>query len=687
MQSIYNGFSFCSQAFSAGVQFSREKNFVFDFTYTSSCRLINEASFRIFNYQLFDHSNLKTFREQKWEREVVDLRKEIGKETVTTFCHDTAACVDASVLKAAGESLRGAPKQGESWFFYWLGLPMRYAYRQFTKRGGREGVLNTQEAKNLGSRYNGFSTRLAHSLGGPTLRSLLNSERLLLEASKKAMSASGGRPLPVKEIVFKRLAKSLSNEKELEKIWSGVGTEGERKIAVLDWLKKKGDLPAGLPDLDGLLPENLLEKENEALYTHICKLVEKFLDKHAPESIRKGVTGTVYELEGKDAFVHLAAQLIIEVLIKQVADPHRFAQTILYSQGEVMDLELDGFGMNKGDDVFDAGHEILNLEEKSIAQVLEEFKLKQSPGGQEANEQKEATRERLKEYFAAIFMQMFESENNEKTTFEPHNPICGAGSIGWHFLMNTMNFGIKHLKHFSIFAAERAQKKISKYFASRMVDLIYHPSWKIILLQMLGDLSENVFDRPIEDQKIEKEDFDEIASFLGKHFFGSLEANQLPEVYYVQTLAWIIEKAGFSPTSKSMGELLSDAFLYMKSDELFGKFQSHINTPSTSKPFLEEGLEALIPTMRELLLHCRLTDANRKKGNAFEGDDKLWDVYLRSVLTQLAVKGSSLEEKARLRGEIVDELLTLDDDALIERLKKVEREKVLAFESFNEFLT
>lgn len=687
MQSIYNGFSLCSQAFSAGVQYSREKNFVFDFTYTSSCRLINEASFRIFNYQLFDRSNLKTYREQKWEREVEELRGKIQNETVATFCRDTADCVDACVIKAAGETLRGAPKQGESWFFYWLGLPMRYAYRQLSKRGVRDEILNTQQVKNLGSRYNGFSTRIAHSLGGPTLRSLLHSERLLLGACKKIMNASSDRPFPVKEIVCKRLAKSLSNEKELERIWNGKKTEGEKKIAVLDWLKRRDDLPAGLPDPSGLLPENLLEKENEALYAHICKLIEKFLDKHAPESIRKGVTGAVYELEGKDAFVHLAAQLIIDVLIKQVADPHLFAQTILYSQGEVMDLELDGFGMGKGDDVFDAGHEILNSEEKPIHQILDEYKLKKSPGGQEANRQKEATRERLKEYFAASFMQMFESEKNEKTTFEPHQPIFGAGSIGWHFLMNTMNFGIKHLKSISFFAAEKGQQKISKYFAGRMVDLIYHPSWKIILLQMLEGLSENFFERSSDEPAIEKEDFDHMASFLGKHFFGSLEANQLPNVYYANTLAWVLNKACLSPTHKSLGELMSDAFLYMKSDELFEKFQEHINTPSTSKPFLEEGLEALIPTMRELLLHCRLTDANRKRGNSFDGDDKFWGVYLRSVLAQLTGKASSLEEKARLRGEIIGELLTLDEEALIERLRETEREKVLAVSNFEEILS
>ena len=95
--------------------------------------------------------------------------------------------------------------------------------------------------------------------------------------------------------------------------------------------------------------------------------------------------------------------------------------------------------------------------------------------------------------------------------------------------------------------------------------------------------------------------------------------------------------------------------------------------PSTN-PILEQGLEALLPTIKELLLYSRVVDGFRKESIHFDGDNKFWELYLRETLNQLVAKEAqerfpnahrpSLIELTAIRNEFVDHLLSLDTQGL-----------------------
>ncbi len=705
-----------SNAIPRAFTFLRENNSFFDFACTSTLRALNGIGAFIFRTQIFDEIALQTIRERNWDREVKDLRQELsGRPRVLEFCSVTAQSIYTLILKLGAFGLRKAPEQVEYWAFWRLDWYVRYMYRQFSKQGGKERALNTKIATHLQASYQGLATRMTHSIALPTLQSLANVELLLLKVSQVLLTLSPNheKSLRLKAALFRRIAKSLDQQRELDKVRKNRRTEGEKAIAVFDWLKKEGDLPAGLPDPDdSLFPENLPEKEQKALYGFVSKEISKILSRFAPDFFKTGLTGWAYYLEG-DQLVHLITLQVISLVFDQIGDPDRFAQAILFSQGEVLDLELDGFGMNKEALILKTGQAVLEAarEGKSNAVVHEIFKkseLRQSPGGEEGNRQKEATRQRLQDYFGSIFLQMIK----EEIPIQSDEPIMGAASLGRNLLMKGMGFVIGYLRQLNFFASQKIQEMVANYFARRIVSLIYHPSWKIILLQLIEAASMKIQEESDEIPRFLAEDFDKIGSFFGDLFFGSIEASKIPSFTTLQSVAGVLGWLKVNLTEETLGQVLSNTFLYYKRDELFGMFESLMYARAKNTATLaEKGMELTTPTLKEVMLYCRLIDALRKKSHSIPSDDKFWESYLRICLPILAeqkIIHSVVEEgmKARFpnpsqaapelweamqvsvaedfasnpksilelyaaREGVIDDLLALKDDELIVRLKDV----------------
>lgn len=720
-EQICSGFSRAGNAISYGFTCIRGRNTFVDFAFTSTLRAIDSIAHRIFGGYVFDEVALQMVREREWKQEVADLRESLkSKPYVPKFCSATAACVNAVVLKLGGFGLRKAPEKVEYWVFWRLAWYLRYAYRQFCKQGAKDKALNSRIARYSEAQYNGLSTRITHAFAPSALHSLINVEHLLLKVCQHAMSLKSdvNKSLCFKAAVFRRIAKSLGQQKDLAQVRKSRESlgEGAQKIAILDWLKKNADLPAGMPDPEGLDSNNLAQKEQEALYKFISTEVEKIIKLHAPDFFKSGITGWAYKLEG-DQLTDLITTQIISLIFDQIGDPDKFAQAILYSQDEVLDLEVDGFGMEKEEQLLNTGHQILEAvtSGKSTAEVQAIFKksnLKQCPGGEEGNRQREATRARLEEYFASILLKMFQEESTQDATSND-KPIIGAASLGGNLLMQGMSFVIGYLKKFGVFATSQVHPLIANYFAKRVVSLIYHPSWKIILLQVLQEVSHTLQKKEDESQpQFRIEDFDKITHFFGEHFFGEFQASSVPSVSIVQSVGNLLGQL----SEQSLGKILSDFFLYQERNNLFGQFETLMyKRQEPPVDLMVKGMELSIPTLKEVTLYCRVVDALRKKSKSIESDDKFWEFFLRIILPKLAkekvieyhvnteiltrfesievapkellpsllqsnraefeAKPATQAEMNTARVEVIDDLLNMNDDELLARIQEISRPK------------
>ena len=497
-------------------------------------------------------------------------------------------------------------------------------------------------------------------------------------------------PQDLKGILLKTLAKSLSEQKEIETYLDTkeFKTDEERMIGRLHWHKKHNSLPKGLSDPeDGLLPENLQEKLDEALEKRINGLLKKRLEPITPQSLKKGLLGCVYELEGKDVLMQLLTYLVTEFGVKQLSDPHLFAQAILYANGvEVMDYELDGFGRNKEIDVVEVGEKILESLQKgesseSIISLFNKSKLIQAPGGVEAIQQKQEVKKHLKEYINSLLIEMIgeeaprsESDENsflnyakkvsgsskvsyatvaKQTLQHTIFPCVGAASVSLYLLIDGMLFFTNHLN--TLHSIINYKKTLPNHLADRIVELVYHPSWRIILLQMIDTISEQ--DSNSNRSIISKKDFDTISDFFIQHLLHDI----------------------------SFKSQLSSVFQYFKGDEAFKLFRKHINSSSGS--FVENAVKSLIPTCKEITLYCRVVDAFRKRGIAFKGDEKFWEVFIRESLNQLVGKEVRISkdllpnaEKISIREREVDQLLECDENKLFAKLFEIEISQVKTFE-------
>jgi len=676
---------------SAGFQFARKAD-VIDYCYTSTLRAVNKISVRFFSREPMDPEDLKTLGQKKREREIVIYQRTLGENTAyPDFCRTTAQYINMSIPHFFGEKLSDLPGFGEATFLFRINLPIRYANYKIDQRSGyRNKLINSLFGKCVQGNYVGYRTRMAHLLlGKHNLEPLINFEHLLLKLCTTLSGMYERKPTRnLTGTLLKSIGSSLAKQEEVDQFLQPMDlhSDDERFIARLEWHKRDQSLPRGLPDPHqiSLTTRNLPEKLDEALYDLIEEMVIKLLDRHAIIS-KKSFLRVLYELEGRDVTVHLLTYLIAEYGVKQLTDPHLFALAILYGGGEeTAEYELDGFGKNSRKAIFEVGHDILEgvlggkLSWGQINKIYEDSELRPSPGSMEGILQQREAKEKLREFLANFIYEMIKEDHFRHSGMlkgvrerASRLPAVGMATLSLHFIINGMLFSFGYLfrgkkqddttfltwmgKHF-------AGQSLCKFLADRIVDLIYHPSWRVTLMQVIEHMNESM-QKPVGREEAEEpfqpEDFKPITDFLFQHF---IKDSQLP---FEANIAPLVD--------------------YFTGEGLFLQFKELIKP--AEEPLLEKALESLIPTIKELMLYSRVIDTFREERISFNGDAKFWEIFIRESLNQL-VSGQvadtmSLSEKPKLsdlsamRNVFVERLLVLDKNELREYLLGIEEQTSL----------
>ena len=512
---------------------------------------------------------------------------------------------------------------------------------------------------------------------------ILNFEYLFLNLFSKIKKNQSH--LQTAKTIVQSLAHSFSQQKDIEEFMSKFqfSSNEEAFIARLEWHKTHGYLPKGLPDPHAvrLTPQNLQEKLDEAFNQYLAEIIEKFLTAKCPNQLKTGVAGLFYFLEGKDILIKLLTYLIAEFGFKQLVDPHAFALALLIGNGvETMDYELDGFGREKKSLVLRIGQEIMSkatyekASSSSLITIFENSGLKSSPGSFEAFLQKKAAKEQLKERISSIFHQMIKPENYQHPDIFLKNmrkkveqvPVVNTAMLGLHLLINgsffSFNYLFKNKAETSSFSSymfrHLAGKNLTNYFAERMVELVYHPSWRITLLQIIESIFSDQGQNPEGQEKdinhlLLKKNLHKITEFVFEHF----------------------TKNSSVPLKDNLGPLLE----HFNGDTILKLFLNLLKPSET--PLIDKILKSILPTVEELLFYTRVIDSFRKESVSFDGDAKFWEFFLRETLNQLVaieIRKKSinsdpipLAEMAAIRQEIVKKLLSLKQQELRSLLSKL----------------
>ncbi len=629
---------------------------VIDYCSTRILTAIDQVALKILNQSICSESALKSQSRMRRLEEVEKLRKGVGEASVyARFSKVTAEYIGEVIPRVVGERFSSVPCQVENLLLYRSGLSVRYLNHQLDKQYSyRKAFIDSEYAKDLGSLLGGLQTYIADYLVGKnSLESFVNWETLLLSLSKKAKEAQGGNSENVAAKAVRSLAASLKWQEVIGTYISTLSLKSEEEgfIARLEWHKKKGSLPLGLPDPGrvSLTVSNLQQSLDESLAGYIEDKVAAFLERFSPAALKSGLLGVVYTLEGKDLLVKALSYLIAEFGYKQLADPHLFALAILYSGGmEVAAYEVDGFGRGKKELILKTGREMVaeSLRPEStfraIVALFERSGLRKAAGGLEEILQKKEAKELLRKHVASLIYEKFKEEDfrhdgrfkgvREKAS---RMPLVGMATVSLHLVVNGMFYSLGYVfrkesqsdtsfiswmfKHFS-------GKDLYQFLANKIVDLIYHPSWRITLLQLVQDIME-----PANDKNIYLEDFKQVTEFMFRHL---TKDSQLP----------------FD------AEVAAYCNRYV-TQETLATFKEYLKPSQT--PLTEKLLEAFLPTLNELRLYGRVLDMYRRQCVSFAGDAKFWEVFIRESLNEMVVQESW--QKTVAREEIVRRLLEYDE--------------------------
>lgn len=673
--SIFN--RFIAPPLSFGLNQARRVTVV-DYCYTTSLRAVNHLGEKLLHEEIISEDNRKTLKQKEREQQIIQFREQLGDETIyPRFCNVTASYINEIIPKIIAEKLGSLPEFAEGLALYRLGLTIRYINYQLNKRTGyRDAAISSLFGQRVTAKYNGLRSHAADFLVGKhNLEPLLSFEHLLLNICAKLKAESGKDNLSVHLIkrAVRSLGQSLKMQPHIEHFIEKLLLDSpqERFIARLEWHKRNNSLPKGLPNpaTTALTPSNLDEELDKALTERINGLVRNLLNNVAPDSLKRGFLGIIYFLEGKDFLVQLLGYLISEFAVKQLVDPHLFALAILYASGEeVADFELDGFGRNKLGQVVFVGQNMMKESLKpgasweSIKKIYDSSQLKAAAGGFEGLMQKKEAKEKLRQFIAQLLYQMVKGEDLQYDSLlkgvrerASQLPVVGMATITLHGLINGMFFSFGYLfrdekqtdtSFLSWMAKNFSGKGLCNFLADRVVDLIYHPNWRITLLQMIDDLEEVVMNPPPinapQQAPYSDVDLKPITDFLFQHF---VQDSQIPFEGNITPLMHYFTHEGLKEQFKQLLKPSNDSLL-------------------------EKALTALLPTMKELKLYCRVVDAFRKDQVWLEGGQKFWEVFVRVSLNRLTasrimeLKGPRanvcLAEQAAIRNQFVEHMLTLE---------------------------
>ena len=622
---------------------------------------------------------------EKREREIKELTKKLGEDSIyPSFCKETAHYIQVMIPRGIEEGLKVIPYTVENWLLYKLGYLFRYGHYQLNKRlHYREAIISSVFGKYIQGQYGRLRTQLAHGLmHQDVVNFFVNFEHLFLRLLNKILNEPSKLNINPFEILVKSLAISLSQKKEMETYLSQFSFKSEEDtfIARLEWLKKHECLPKGLPDPEqvSLTSQNLAIELDKAASQYLEEYMVHFVQLICPQEFKRGLLKIIYFLEGKDILIQLFAYLINEFGIKQLADPHLLTLAILTSSGiEVMDYECEGFGRHKSHLILQTGKKImsqaLNPEANSLdlVRIFQEAGLKLAPKSFEGILQKKEAKERLEKHLSTTIYTMAKSEDfqhpdNILKTLEQktcHVPFIGAATTSLHFLTNVTSFSFHYFfKHrqenisYPEFMLKHLMgKKSTDYLAQRIVALIYDPSWRIIVMQLI-DLFLASLKEPEKQPSILKiftlqKDIQIIAKYLFDYFTQPTESVILKNI---------------------------DPGGYLKVEDVLNLFSGSVQSKDV---YLQKIVKSFLPTIKELLLYTVVIESFRKEGVVFEGDAKFWEYFLRASLNQLVEnkiqqqlgpsQTPTLTQLFEFRDQEVDRLLSLSQPELRSVLSKL----------------
>lgn len=662
---------------------------VIDHTQALVHRACNSVSLKLFQKPIVDEQETKTGAQLTRDQETEELRGKFGEKTpYVPFAQAVRGFADALVPKVVAKQMAPLVPISETWGLYWTGLFFRYINHQLDMQTGYRQKLiqsHTAQALDMGTR-----TNIAHVLAAKgNLLQFVDIENICLKVFEVLQNQEPGEGSAKKiaGIVLKSIGNSLAQQKEIEQFLEKAGgtlTPDERLITRLEWLKKRGILSEALPD-PTKLEINTLEKQlDDALQQYLEPIVGQLLARFLPSSFPGGVfLQLIYYGEIKQPLVKVLTSLFIEYGFKLVADPHQFALAVLYGTGiEVAEYELDGFGRKRAEELLKKETEIVSMEqEKSILdvgrsmlrqvqkapggtvrEIFEEAKLSYAPCGLERTARKRDARKHLKGRISDILHSLIKDQQASKqedggyfnTLFKKIEaiPVLGIASMGIRGLVKTLIFSLQYfvsdseLSYTTFLSKSLTGKKFSDYISDRVVELIYHPTWRITLTELLVSIINNLHHHRESTTKPAKADFVKVTQFLFDHF---TKDSPIP----VNSLTQVLQ--------------------YLIGDEAFKKFEELLE-PQAKKPLIETVLDLAIPTFKELTLYYAVGEHFRRQFVTFEGDAKFWELFVREWLNERVNTKfpnsdlKDLSEKGAQRLKKVEKLLSLSE---AERLKKL----------------
>jgi hypothetical protein len=676
-----------------------------DYTYTTCKRAVNKVSQVATGVELFNSEELKTNNQLQKEREVSEMGEELGKKTVyPQFCSETAKLVDDLFPKLIGMQMIHIPRIAEQSFFYTLWLPYRYLNHQIDRRTDyRKAMLDSGVFKSMSRWYWFLTSNFSNSLlCKNNVSPILNFEHVLLKICMKVKPKveGGEQGTTLIDVVIASVAKSIEKLQECDEYLETLDFDSRREkfIERLEWHRKDQSLPPGVPNPRKvpLNVSNLEEKLDKAMYEYLDEISTMILDELAPKSFKNKFVHLVYWLEGKNGLVKLLSFLIGELGVKQVSDPHLFALAILTALGiEVADFELDGFGRDKMETIFKAGEKMIkhSLEEGiSSSVVVDDFVntgLKHSPESVEGIRQKKEAREQLEKVLCRLLYDGIKPESyrysgglKDFRKMMQKVPILGMATVLGNALYSTLHLSVAYYFR----SKDQSQDTLSTYMfkslwgkdytktlTRKTMELIYHPAWRLVALQLVHDVTNHLFNRAKEVHQVEQKSTNDhirtVASFVFRHYTAEATVS------------------------------LESLFSLLLSDEMIGSLKEMFSSPG--KPFLETAMESILPTINEITLFIRVGEGFRKDAVYFDGDAKFWELYVREYLNRAVVvevrkrysrnERPNLEVLTSIRDEIVKQMLDMDITEVRKKLislpKKIEINKkpqITVLQEFNE---
>lgn len=667
---------------------------VIDLSFRLFLRLVASITALVRTTPLFSEETLLT---SKQKSRIVDLTKKqqelASVDECATLCKLTGTLIDETIPQVVADILQDVPSFAEETAVYtlWMSFPffsrlgVRYLNRQVQMRAGvRDAAVHSVFVQSLGRAYTALSSRctqavIKKSLTNPwvdfehlvvTLCSKLQEVHAsMLEDLKKQRPDAPETPKNI-GLMLRSLAIVMSRQHSIDKFIAQKQLEGDAAcfIARLVWHKNDGTLPPGVPDPSkvSLTPDNLAVELRKALDAHMETVVELFLNKYAPKSMRYNL---IYWLEGKQLLVKIFTNLLVDCGVEQLVNPHQLAILVLSAAGyKTEELELDKFGPRTNEQILKTGQKMIQeaLKEKPDSEaILWHFthaQLKASPGGLEAEEQKRDVKRLLTKHVSELIEKHLGGDmkrSSESGLQDKAFGLTNVANVGLQVLISTTVFYYKELM-----GANRGGKSLSQtvkttiagqtelldVMANKVVELIYHPSWRITVLHLINGFVQSLI-TPDHKKAVTEDDcrryFKSITTFLYGHISQDL-----------------------------LGKFANA----LTGDLAYEKFRASVQ-PNGEASLLQKGVPVLLPLVKELLLYERVTQYFRGIGVQFAGDTKFWEIFVRFYLNEiesfnLSKKGHTqfvldqVENRAAIRKQALTAFAELEPIQLLKILAK-----------------